>query len=144
MNALIFPCLKLWWCPPLYRWAFREALASLERGEAAAFKEVLWQLGCSDSVRYSSTLLQLLLLLPHVLVEANPVLETGFPKGATGRESIRDRIRQCQEALQICFKIHFIDYRFLAKTYPEFVAYKEAREQRMKEAEKRGGQAVTL
>ena len=50
-NRLAFPCLKLWWCPPLYRWAFRRTLARLERGEAAAFEEVLWQLGQLSSPR---------------------------------------------------------------------------------------------
>ena len=139
MNTLAFLCLKLWWCPPLYRWAFRRTLASLERGEAAALRGVLWQLGMSGNVRYSLTLLQLLLLLPDEIVEANPILETGFPREITGRESIRDRIRQCRGVLQTCFRIHSIDYRFLAKSYGDFVEYKEARERRMKGAGKREG-----
>ncbi len=118
MIVICIRLLRIWWCKPLFRWAFRHVLEELKCGSKVSLGIVLNELNQSTDLRLTTALLQLLLLLPDEILERNQSLEDFFPKEKFPHLHIRDRLTQCRITLLFCFKPYCIDYDFLVKVPP--------------------------
>jgi hypothetical protein len=113
-NRTALLLLRFWWARPIYRYAFRKVLIALENGAPGVLGMLLSDLWSSNSVRLSSTLIELLLLLPDELLNSNSSLNNHFAKELFLRETVRERLQLCRTAILMCFKGGPIDYSFLA------------------------------
>src|SRR5712671_4442903 len=103
MSCFYLFLLRFWWIKPLYGWAFNKALGVLENGQELDMILIVLRLRKSKSIRYTATLLHLLMILPDQIIENSSSLCDAFSMDLLRDKGIKPRIWLCQSVLIHCF-----------------------------------------